>query len=153
MCHCFVFFYFRTARTRCFWRACCSPVWSGGVLAHCRGYWKNLTLAWNHAAATSSPPVSSCRGGDTTTLSTSFSSSWWLECYYDFHLYSQMPEKVSQKSTKYFSLTCRMLFTWTGSCARGHDLHPILHTWSQFVPAAGRSAGISPVFPPTVMQL
>lgn len=59
-----------------------------------------------------------------------------------------MPEKVSQKSTKYFSLTCRMLFTWTGSCARGHDLHPILHTWSQFVPAAGRSAGISPVFSP-----
>lgn len=59
-----------------------------------------------------------------------------------------MPEKVSQKSTKYFSLTCRMLFTWTGSCARGHDLHPILHTWSQFVPAAGRSAGISPVFFP-----
>lgn len=44
------------------------------------------------------------------------------------------------------------MFTWAGSCACGHDLYPILHTWSQFIPTAGRTSGIS-IFFPTVLQL
>lgn len=46
------------------------------------------------------------------------------------------------------SVICKMLFIWTGSCACGHDLYPILHTRSQFLPTAGRTAGISLFFPP-----
>lgn len=35
-----------------------------------------------------------------------------------------------------------MHFTWAGSCACGHDLYQILHTWGNFIPTAGRTAGI-----------
>lgn len=125
----------RAAQMRCSWRVCCSPVWSRVASALCRAYWRSRTPAWRDAAATSWPLASSCSGGDISTLCTSSSNSWWL-VFWNIHQNQTTGPGLKKE------------FCFTGSCARSHDLHSVLHTRSHFLRPAGRAAGLSCSFIP-----